>query len=175
MKCRRHPDRWPDHGIDDSKLGLISECRECLDVLEYRLLLEIESGNIPPVSADFPDRVMRNIAGKPTPARLNQVGKRKIERETGNKRLTFIHYIAAATATITLVTTGCFNTIFKSGPEYGDSANKFVSALTNKAAIKIPDGNGLPDSLSRDFKINMKRLEKLKNDLRENISGENER
>jgi hypothetical protein len=154
MICEQHPERWPVAGIDNSKLELISECNECLAVLEYRLALKVTSGAIPMISHDFADRIMQKLDTNYCPDL--KIDHRVVNNSNGarNKRLAFVHYLVASAATIIMVTTGCFNSILGSSHLYGDSLNEFFTSVSNKAAIKIQAG----DNISQDIKANLKHL-----------------
>lgn len=169
MKCCQHPDIWPEHGIDSDKIDLISECQECLDILEHRLLLEIESGDIPRVTEDFSDKVMRNIAGRSGLLLSNR--HRIFDRKSNDKRLTFIHYATAAAATIILVMTGGFNILFRSGPEYENNINRIVNDIAVKATISIPES----EYLSQNLRTSWEHLQDLKNGFTDNANKRNGR
>ncbi|MBI4733269.1 MAG: hypothetical protein HY779_00335 [Rubrobacteridae bacterium] len=163
MKCGQHPERWPENGIDNNKIGMISKCPECLRVLEYRLSQKIESGKIPLVSDEFADRIMKKIGAGVQPGQPHL--------ETRNKRLVFAHYLMASAATIIMVMTGCFNSVLSSSQLYGDFIDGFFNEVKNETATKIQAG----DDLSKSIRAGLKHFYTLGEDYRKKLDKQDKR
>jgi hypothetical protein len=153
----------------------ILECEECLRVLEQRLVAEIESGAIPNVSDNLAGRIMDEVArasssvstAASNPGTTDNAGYRHIETHISkrNRALSFLRYITAAAATIIMLMSGSFNIVSQSGTEYGNSLNKAVNGISNKA-MKVTNSVNGDVSFGKNWShVLMKNIDDLKNGL----------